>query len=213
MSQRRSALELLDGTCSSEEVAAWLGRISRPPTMQNREGHDLVFCTRTLRPVGIGWEGLAGVLDRAFESGADGTWLAFVDIDGERMVRATMRRNGDDLVVETNSVRRDEEMSGRLADLDGVSFEVVDRVRTPTGDHLSAPPPAGSTGIDGDESSDVPDEIRRLMDDLMVRQETSWVDESVPTLGGLSPREALDNPSASGGPAGAAGRVRPTVLR
>ena len=94
---------------ASGRVAAWLAWISLPPTIRNREGHDLVLCTTTLRPAAAEWDDVAGVLDRVFVPVGSGSWNDTVDIDGEQVVRAVMRRDGGDLVVETNSVIRAEE--------------------------------------------------------------------------------------------------------
>jgi hypothetical protein len=199
LSERESALQLLDGGYSSEDVAAWLAWITRPPTMTNREGHDLVMCSRTLRPVGVEWEVVAGALDDAFEASDDGTWTDLVDIDGDQVVRAVIRRDGQHLVVETNSVRRSEELAGLLMDLEDISFEVVDNVESTWVEFAASHPPElateGSAWFKGDDTSDMPDELRQDMEDMMAERERNWIDESVPALGGLSPRQALHDPT------------------
>ena len=199
LSQRPSVLELLDGGYESEDVVAWLAWLSRPPTVTNREGHDLTLCTLTLRPIGVGWDVAVGALNAEFGPAEEGAWTDCVDIDGERVVRAVLRRDGSDLVVETNSLERSEDVAERLMDLGSIRFEVIDSVET-TLDELDSPlasdPVAeGSAWFPDDDTSDVPDGIRRAMDELMVEQERKWIDESVPALGGLSPREAALDPT------------------
>ena len=192
-------LQLLDGGCASEDVAAWLAWISRPPTIRNREGHDLVLCTTTLRPAAAEWDHVAGVLDREFRPVESGSWNDTVDIDGEPVVRAVLRRDGGDLVVETNSVIRAEEALERLLTLEGVSFEVIDSVRTSLDEldtsSVSTATSQQTTWLAGDDTSDMPDEIRRVLEDVMVEQERKWIEEPVPALGGLSPRDALTDPT------------------
>ena len=199
LSHRESVLQLLDGGCASEDVAAWLAWISRPPTIRNREGHDLVLCTTTLRPAAVEWDHVAGVLDREFRPVESGSWNDTVDIDGEPVVRAVLRRDGGDLVVETNSVIRAEEALERLLTLEGVSFEVIDSVRTSPDEldtsSVSTATSQRTTWLAGDDTSDMPDEIRRVLEDVMVEQERKWIEEPVPALGGLSPRDALTDPT------------------
>jgi hypothetical protein len=159
----------------------------------------MVMCSLTLRPVGVEWEVVAAVLDDAFDSSDDEAWTQFVDVDGDRVVRAVLRRDGQHLVVETNSVSRSDDLEALLMDLEGMSFEVVDYAENTLAE-LAAGRPAepavpGSTWFKGDDTADMPDELRQVMEDLMVEQERKWIDESVPALGGLSPRQALDDPS------------------
>ena len=53
----------------------------------------------------------------------------------------------------------------------------------------------GSTWLAGDDTSDMPDEIRQVMKNLMLEQERKWVEEPIPALGGLSPRDAFNDPT------------------
>jgi len=139
------------------------------------------------------------VLDREFRPVESGSWNDTVDIDGEPVVRAVLRREGGDLVVETNSVIRAEEALERLLTLEGVSFEVIDSVRTSPDEldtsSVSTATSQRTTWLAGDDTSDMPDEIRQVMKDMMVEQERKWVEEPVPALGGLSPRDALNDPT------------------
>lgn len=41
----------------------------------------------------------------------------------------------------------------------------------------------------------VPDEVRELVEQKMREYEQRWVDEPIPALGGLTPRQALDDPA------------------
>ena len=199
LSQRQSVLDLLDGGYSADDVADWLVAICRPPTVQNREGDELVMCSVTVRPTFIGWDELGPRLDDLFGPAEGGAWRDLLDPDGEHLVRAVLRRDGLDLLIETNSLERSEDVLERLMDIPGVAFSVIDRVVTPF-DQIEAAPgsAAGSTGrswSSNDDPSDMPDEVRRVVENMVRQQEQQWVDAPVPALGGLTPRQALDDPT------------------
>ena len=42
---------------------------------------------------------------------------------------------------------------------------------------------------------ETPDEVLALVDESIAEYEVRWVDEPVPALGGLTPRQALDDPT------------------
>ena len=213
MFQRDSVLRMLDDGYTTEDMTWWLASICRPPTMQNREGDDLVMCSLTLRPMLMGWDKLPAALDELFGPAEGEVWRDLLDPDGESFVRALLTREGQNLVVETNSIRRAEDVQERLTHIGGAAFEVIDSVQTPLEElakqaksaELSGPD--GSDGPDGpssgpkrswsssDDPADMPDEIRQLVEKMIHDQEEKWVDGPVPALGGLTPRQALDDPT------------------
>ena len=106
----------------------------------------------------------------------DNTVIAGVDLDG------------DELTVEVNSAERAAELQAlvaaalpdaELVDVDARPFEVPadGPVRPPTG------------GVDVNDPA-----IRAVLADHIAGMERRWLDESIPALGGRTPREAADDP-------------------
>ena len=106
----------------------------------------------------------------------DNTVIAGVDLDG------------DELTVEVNSAERAAELQAlvaaalpdaELVDVDARPFEVPadGPARPPTG------------GVDINDPA-----IRAVLADHIAGMERRWLDESIPALGGRTPREAADDP-------------------
>ena len=45
------------------------------------------------------------------------------------------------------------------------------------------------------DPEDVPEEMTRALEAYLRQRELVWLDESIPALGGLTPREAVDDPT------------------
>lgn len=104
---RASLIELLDSDPEAEDLAAWLGAASAPPRMTNREGEDIVLCRAVLRPVTTSWQDLENSLGAVFDEAGTGQWTERTTLEGgDSVIRCFIRRDGDELVVETNSNER-----------------------------------------------------------------------------------------------------------
>lgn len=181
-------LHMLDDYVDADSLAMWFGSLFLPPRMTNREGDELVL-RRTVCEVGDDADLVMVVLDETFErQGEEPTWHEMHDLDEhERVVRGTLRLDGPLLTVESNSEERQERILDTLDEL--VDFTVIDDGGI--ADFDADGDDAGSLGpLDLD---DLPDEVRELMEDNVRRYEQRWVDESVPALGDLTPRQALDD--------------------
>ena len=115
-----------------------------------------------------------------YERDGDG-WVEYLDLDGERIVRAGMHRDGDDLVVPTNSVARFERVRDALAGV-GLEYQRIER------------PDASVTG-DADSSLAGPkipeDDLDRIRDQM----EDRWISDHVPAFDGMTPRQAVNDPT------------------
>jgi hypothetical protein len=186
---RASLMRILDHYHDADTLASWYGSLHAPPRLSNRDGDPLVFCEARLRPA-TGWDALAAVLDDRYER-ADGdadSWHALVDIDeDERLIRAVLRRRGDELEIEVNSEERLEEVLDELADV----TEIVSRTSRPAStlaqakEMLAHGPP---TEVPSPSGLELAAEIRD-------RLELRWLDENIPALGGVTPREAAADPT------------------
>ena len=103
-----------------------------------------------------------------------------------RRVLAMLTLTPATLEVETMSEKRLENCHRRLEELVGDRIHLVD-IRSKSVDQvLQEEPPA-----DAPEPLILPPEAIAEIEDQMLRQ---WIDDSIPALGGLTPREAVKTP-------------------
>ena len=160
-----------------------------PPVLQTREGEPLVACTAV---VDVGDPSLARkVLDDRYEAEMDG-WVETHALSPDDVIlRAQLRLDGSRLTVTTHSeARLDRVLAVLRRELPDA--RVVSEERTPmsAADMASfdRPPQDPLAALGADEQAAV---VTGIQDHL----ERRWVDESVPALAGLTPREAADDPT------------------
>lgn len=184
---RDSLMVALDQEATSVEVAHLIARAFAPPEMFTMEGEPVVLCEARYRlddPTAAG--GLDAVLDRD----ADDRWSESVEVDGRAWVRGTVALTGGELVVSANS----EERFRRLRQaVEGAVPELVvlGETMTPATEALAA----RGTRLPGIDRSPPP-EIADALAEFVRQQEQRWLDEEVPALGGLTPRQAAADPVA-----------------
>lgn len=195
--KRRGLRALLAEEPGVLEWTAWYGGMLAPPKLCNREGEPLVLCRSELaagRP-----EVIVPVLDELLEpAGDDVTWYEEVELaPGDVVVRGTVCLDGDLVVVQTNSQIRQERLLDLLLtalDAEVLTEERRDPVDT-SREHRSANVGAGDEDVSwraGDP--EMPPEAAAALEEHMINYERAWVDRSLPALGGLTPRQALDDP-------------------
>jgi hypothetical protein len=150
----------------------------------------MVFCEARLMPEpgGPGWPALAAHLDDAYRGEAPDRWVETVEVDGEELLRATLAREDDDLVVHTNS---EERMTRVLESLPGVVVLFESRQPAKSFAQLSRM----SAGLPQAPPEELPEEARLQLEQWIREKEEAWVDESIPVLGGLTPRQAAADPT------------------
>ncbi|MEX2279631.1 MAG: SEC-C metal-binding domain-containing protein [Acidimicrobiia bacterium] len=186
---RASLMQILDHYHDADILADWYGSLHAPPRMANREGEPLVLCEARLRPT-AGWDTLVAALDEHYErtDTDENVWHEFVAIDDEeRVIRAVLRRHDDELEVEVNSEPRLDRVLDELA---GVA-EVVFTTSRPIGSArqiqemlAESPPPQAPPSLDPEFAA----EIRG-------RMERRWLEEEIPALAGMTPRQAAADPT------------------
>ncbi|MEX2423322.1 MAG: SEC-C domain-containing protein [Acidimicrobiia bacterium] len=190
--RRASLLEILDHHHDADTLAEWYGALHAPPRMSNREGEPLVLCEARLCPTD-GWNALEAALDEHYERDDtdEDVWREFVEIDEEeRLIRAVLRRRDDELEVEVNSEERLARVADQLFDVAEVVSETIRPARTlkevqamqADSPPLPAPPPVD------------PEVVAELRD----RYERRWLDEEIPALSGMTPRQAAADPTRRG---------------
>ncbi len=183
LSQRPALLAILDDDGGDPfELAAWLGGLFAPPSIVNREGEATVLCRAVARPTTT-WPALAARLDAVFGPAADDRWSEVVEIDGETVVRSFLLREGDELIVLSNSTAR---FARTLDRLEGEVGDLVFLSRDAPYEPDSVAPPR-------DEVLDPA--LAAHLAAFVAEREAAWLDESIPALHGLTPREAAADPT------------------
>ncbi|HZT67241.1 MAG TPA: SEC-C metal-binding domain-containing protein [Acidimicrobiales bacterium] len=179
-------LDLLDEG-DPEALAAYLGALERPPTLVTRENEPLVVCKAVLSGE---HKILRDVLDANYRREDDHTWLEMHSLGPhEEILRATLHLEGDTLTLETMSEPRLERVLSALRS-EVPEITVVSDQRRPLKPGEVPPTPRHLQQPDI-EPDDVPEAVEAIQDQM----ERRWCDESVPALGGLTPRQAAADPA------------------
>lgn len=190
--QEAQLLDLLDEG-EPEAIAAWAAALDAPPKMATREREPMVICTAVLQAQHPSAARVA--LSRLYELSEenDSTWHEMFALNAdERIVRATLRLEGDRLTVETMS---EERMERALAALKKAMPEgkLLSDDRQPF-DFTKGPPPPPS-GVPPSATGPGPELPPEVIEQVQEQLERRWCDEAVPALAGLTPRQAAADPS------------------
>lgn len=191
MQERDWLLDLFDEDYEATELISVLSAKYAPPTLQNTEGEPLLQCEAVVRPSDPAQ--FAVGLDEQYErDGVDEPWLEHVVTHGMRRIRAFIRRDGEDFAVQANSAARYERVLSVLRDIDP-DLLIVSENRT-TGAALVAK--ARAAGVPPGEVLDPNDpEVAAALREVVLQYEATWLDEPVPALGNVTPRQAVDDPT------------------
>lgn len=165
--------------------AGWIGATDAPPVIQNREGEPTVMCmSRFAVPdLAAARQALAVVL----EPDEDGDlFVQTIELDGEHDIRGWVTIEGDEVVVTTNSIARGDRLTALVREaIDGaVLVDEATRTQAQIMRELQELDPTG-----------VPTEAAEAAAQSLTQYARSWVDVAIPALGGMSPRQAMDDPT------------------
>ena len=201
---RRSLLDLVDADPDAYEVAAWYAQLTAPPGLANREGHPMVVSTIIYEVADP--EDAAAELAMELEDQGDGLFVQhfLTDDTGEEMIRGTVRLDGHELTIETNSRERAEDLRDLVEGL--LPFAVlVDEEYQPIEELLAERAAAG--GGDESPSGAIDPEslspegraaLTEALNQKMTEYEDAWLDTPIPALDGATPREAVEDPTRRG---------------
>jgi hypothetical protein len=187
---RASAIELVDLTPDMSDLAAWYGMAIAPPRLVNRAGEPMMFCRVELAGAGESSE-VASVLSGILEPTEEGEWVQWWDQlgDGDRILGGVVRTEDEILIIEAYSRERCaalvELVCGALPDASVVNETFTEVGRTPPERAERAPTSASA----------VDPAMHELLEQIIRQKEEEWVEESIPALGGLTPRQALTDPT------------------
>jgi hypothetical protein len=195
LARRDLLVALLDDEPDAVELVEFLRAMHAPPTLLNADGGDLVLCEAEL--LAADPRSLAAWLDRVLAPAEDGpasarTWHDEVEHAGGTSVRATVTLTGDKLTV----FAMDEDRFDTL--LDALShaqpgIRVVDESRRTIEDldRDDAYPLEPPTPVSAEDDAI----LTNVLHDFIRGFEQRWLDESVPALGGVTPRQAAADPT------------------
>ena len=173
--------------CETEDPEALCEHVAslhRPPVLRTREGEPMVACTAALKVADA--RAAATVLDRHYRREGE-MWVEMFPIsEDEEIVRATLTMKGDRLEVQTHSEPRLDRVLARLDEvLPDARLLSDQRAPLAPGQMPQAPTLPGPAPTPGPEAE------AELQDFL----EQRWLDESVPALAGMTPRQAAADPT------------------
>lgn len=203
LAEREALIELLDSEPSAEEVIEFLAARHRLPTVTTTDGDPFEAVEGSFRTTDP--DGLRVVLDDLFERAGDDQWhrVAPREDQGVRIL-ASLELSGDLLTVHAMSTARFDRVV-ELLDHAPVPLVEEDHRVTHAADMLDGSEDDeddDEIALSGDGGSVLgPDEIARdpellaAMTEYMATQERNWLDESIPALGGVTPRQAAVDPT------------------
>ena len=177
-----AAIEVFDDP-SADRVAELIGRAFAPPQLANSDGEPLRFHELQWK-VDPALDVPAALTDAGFHSSGPRWTLT----DHDDTIVATLTLDGDLLTGEANSDHRAQVLLGIVGDALPAAELVDDDARDLWElESDDDEPPTGEIDFDG------PD-MRAALERFTIGYEQRWLDEQVPALGGLTPREAADDP-------------------
>lgn len=215
--ERDALLDLLDSQPQPEELVEALSGRFAPPEVRNTEGDPMVECEATLRSAKP--DVLVKALDETYErDGDEPRWHEFVQTDGMRRVRATVALDDAQVTVEANSERRFDRVLAVLRQMDP-GLETVRESRRPIVDVIDALERSPKQPAAPPSPADP--RLADALEEFIRRHEQAWLDESIPALSGVTPRQAAADPSRredlvrllAGFPPGGPGQMDPDRLR
>ncbi len=187
----QTLLEILDEPnpdAAAHRLLAYRAALTRPPELRTTEGEPLRLCTLTLEiddPAEAG-----AVLDRLYTVVEPGLWQERASADRE-LIRATIFLDESALTVETMSEERVDRVKSELSKaLPGA--RIVSDVRREMDREAG---PLDEEGTFGEPSEPLPAAVKESLAQFMAAQEERWCREPVPALGGLTPQEAVADPT------------------
>jgi len=181
--------QLLERRPTGEQVLDWLREAAQPrlPTMVNFEGEPILLSTARYR-VPDPAVAVQRLRERLVEE-SEGEFLETVEVDGRPIHRGRVRLDGDVLEIETNSAKRLRRLE-RLVRTAVQGVRLLSREqRTPEEAMANEPISDPAASLDAP-----PEEIAGVLEAVMAEHEERWVDERLPALGGLTPRQTVADP-------------------
>ena len=182
--QRRYILDLLDSG-DGLDLLHWIVTPAPLPRLSNTEGEPLrliAVAYRVANPAAA-----AAALGRKLRGEGDGRFVEMVVRHGQEWIRGSITLDGDRATIDANSVKRAARLERTLLRATP-GARLIRREERGIEEAIEEERARGSE----EEPIDVAahPELAQAMDEFIRRAEMNWVDETIPALGGLTPREA-----------------------
>jgi hypothetical protein len=162
------------------------------PLLSTMEGEPAMQCTWEAAMAAEQGEQLRAALRRrGLANDAPSVFTETVEVDGLPRLRGTISVADSLVRITTTSEPRLERLIGYVRDVAGDVKPSVDR-RTPAWRAIADQVLYGMPASPHEPSADE----RALVDEVLQKMEERWLDEPVPALSNLTPREARDHPTA-----------------
>lgn len=162
-----------------------------PPEMPTAEGDPLVMCSAKLSVPDQEHLGFTRYLDAEFGAGDHKVWTWTVPADIGNRILGMITAEGATFTVNSTSERRFDELLSRLVAAHP-ELTIVDQERVAGGDSVAE---RGSTAKSLDTSDPA---VKAVLDQYFREYEDRWLDDTIPALGGATPREAAEDPTRRG---------------
>lgn len=196
LTQRPEVIDLLDSCPEPIELVAMMTDRFAPTTFTTTTGDLLEPTTAVIKVAGR--RSIAKAFTEVFGPGEDGQWTVGVDagpIEEGQTIGGLLEVSGREVTISTMSVNRLDLILAVIEDT-GLEFAVVseERVdvnalladRAVSGSAPARPLPAGPDLQDP--------QIAAVLEQAVRQYEERWLDEHIPALGGVTPREAAADP-------------------
>jgi hypothetical protein len=190
LSQRGRLMQLLEAdTTDPREIVEFLSARFAPTQLVTSSGDPLMFCEARLTvtdPAAV-----RHALDEHYERDGDTdhwTWL-----DDQSTVLGGLHLDNSELVVNSLSENRFDTLLDAIYEL-APTAELATVRRTPAADAIADHHVTTKPVPEVDFSPDDP-QMAALLDAYIRDHETKWIDESIPALGGWTPRAAAADPT------------------
>ena len=192
--QRRHVLDLLD---SGDGLALlrWIVTPAPAPRLSNTEGEPLQLVTVAYRVADPAVAAVA--LGRKLRGEADGRFVETVVRHGQEWIRGSITLDGDRATIDANSGKRAARLERTLLRA-APGARLIRREEPGIEEALEEHRAEGPAEGPAEEPIDVAahPELAQAMEEFIRRSEANWVDESIPALGGLTPRAAAADRAA-----------------
>jgi hypothetical protein len=188
--QRRHILDLLD---SGDGLALlrWIVTPAPLPRLTNTEGELLQLITVAYRVPDLAAAAVA--LGRKLRDDGDGRFVEMIVRHGQEWIRGSIRLDGDRATIDANSGKRAARLERTLLRA-APGARLILREERGIDEALEEQRAKGPAEVPIDVEAHP--ELAQAMDEFIHRAEVSWVDEPIPALGGLTPREAAADRAA-----------------
>ncbi len=167
----------------ADQVIAYVVARARPPQLETTEGEPLLHCRQVYEVANP--QQARAILDDLYESTEPDHWLQTHGSD--KLVRAALELEDSTLTVEAMSEVRIERVAAEIA-------EFLPGARLISDERKELDPSAAPTAPAAPVEPPTP-ELRAALSAWLDAREELWCDESVPALGGLTPRQAAADPT------------------